>query len=112
MRSKLQVRSEVSKTVSIELPLYLFYSSLGDDENIVFGEDYAEFWKIESNWKITIIRENSNSIEVITYRDENNDSFYEHVSDEMLKEKDGWSIVDENIYDAAFNRLIDKVTNA
>jgi hypothetical protein len=107
-----RVKAEIAKSVNVTFPLYLAFSSCEDDEEIVFGEDYMEFWKIESKSKITIIREDSLSMAVITYRDEEEDAFYEHVTDAMLKEQDGWNIVKEKVYDEAFNRLIDRVTNA
>lgn len=111
-KQNMKVKAEIVKSVPVEIPLYLMYYSGEDEENIVFGEDYSEYWKIESNWKITIIKEDSDSVTVITYRDENFDAFYEHVEQSMLNEENGWSITEERIYDAAFNRLIDKVTTA
>jgi hypothetical protein len=107
-----RIKIEISKNIKIEFPLYLRYRSSEDEENIVFGEDYTEYWKIESEWKITILQEDETTMSVVTYRDEGFNAFYERVTNEMLKQEDGWEIVEENVYDEAFNRLIDKVTNA
>lgn len=107
-----RVKAEISKSVNVKFPIYLAFSSAENEEEIVFGEDYMEFWKIESISKITVINEDSLSMSVTTYRDEEYDAFYEHVTDAMLKEQDGWNVVKEHVYDEAFNRLIDRVTNA
>jgi hypothetical protein len=106
------IKAEVSINVNVEFPVYLRYNSSEDPESITFGEDYYEYWKIESEWKITILQEDQTTMSVVTYRDEEFNAFYERVTNEMIKQEDGWEIVEENVYDEAFNRLIDKVTNA
>jgi hypothetical protein len=102
------IRAEITKSVVAAFPLYLRF---GDGED---GCDdwYTEYWKIESINKITLIKESSNEIAIITHNDNEVDFFYELITEEMFKAENGWEHIPEKIYDAAFNRLVDKISNS
>jgi hypothetical protein len=107
-KAQCAIRSEITKTVVVEFPLYLQYA----DGEAGYTDWYSEYWKIESINKITLIKESSNEIAIITHNDEDVDFFYELITEEMFKAENGWEHIPEKIYDAAFNRLVDKISNS
>jgi hypothetical protein len=108
-KTQCSIRAEIVKAVVVQFPLYLRY---GDEDSDEFDGWYTEYWKVESVNKITIIKESSNEIAIITHNDNEVDYFYELVTEEMFKCENGWEHIQEKIYDSAFNRLVDKISNS
>lgn len=68
-----------------------------------------EYWKFESNHKVTKITEEMSQTTILTYNDENADLVLDMVSKEMLYGHGEYDSITEAIYDKAVERLIDKL---
>lgn len=71
-----------------------------------------EYWKFESIHKVTRITEEICQTTILTYDDENADFVKDMMSADMLYGHSDYDIIPERIYDAAVQRLIDKLYKA
>lgn len=71
-----------------------------------------EYWKFESNHKVTKITEEMSQTTILTYDDPNADFVKDIMSSDMLYGHGDYDIIPERIYDTAVQRLIDKLYKA
>lgn len=88
----------------------LFRTRLEGEYNI--GRFKKEYWKFESNHKVTKITEEMSQTTILTYDDPNADFVKEMMCKDMVYGEGEYDIIPEKVYDGAVERLINKLYKA
>lgn len=107
---KLSIYQPLLTSFDVPFEFPLFRSRLIGEYNI--GRFKKEYWKFESNHKVTKITEEMSQTTILTYDDINADFVKDMMCKDMVYGDGEYDIIPERIYDTAVQRLIDKLYKA
>lgn len=108
MKLTIIIPTQTEINAPFDFPIYR--SRLQGEYN--FAGFKKEYWKFESKHKVTKITEEMCQTTILTYDDLNADFVKDMMNADMLYGHSDYDIIPERIYDAAVQRLIDKLYKA
>lgn len=107
---KLELYVQQATTVDVDFSFPLYRSHLQGEYCIAgFKKTY---WKFDSAHKVSIITEEMSQTTILTYDDDNIDWIKELANVDMIYGNGAYDIIPEKSYDAAMQRLIDKIVSS
>lgn len=103
--AKQTILTTCEKQVEFNFPIYRTYL----DGEYGFPDYKKQYWKFESNHKVTVITERQCETTILTYDDKNADFVREILTNNMFECLNGWDAVPEIVFDKCVQRLIDKL---
>lgn len=107
---KLKITTQIVYDVEVAFTFPMFRSRLQGDYNCAGFK--KEYWKFESIHKVTKITEEMCQTTILTFDDPNADFVQDMMPPDMLYGRADYDIIPEKVYDAATDRLINKLFKA